>query len=66
MEHNGLIISEVEAGSIADELGLRPGDKLVYINREPVRDVLDYRFLCANEELVATIITQRVRNGSWR
>ncbi|MDO7786492.1 DUF512 domain-containing protein [Desulforamulus aquiferis] len=59
MEHNGLIISEVEAGSIADELGLKPGDKLVYINREPVRDVLDYRFLCANEELVATIITQR-------
>lgn len=59
MEHNGLTIAGIEEGSIAEQLDISLGDKLVYINKEPVRDILDYRFLCATEELVATIITQQ-------
>lgn len=44
-------ILSVDQGSIASELGLRSGDVLRRINGKPVRDVLDYRFLIA-EELV--------------
>ncbi|ABO49693.1 protein of unknown function DUF512 [Desulforamulus reducens MI-1] len=57
MKNNGLYITDVENGSIAEEIGIQPGDRLVAINKEPIRDVLDYRFLCANEEVLAKIVT---------
>jgi len=41
----------VRAGSIAAELGLRPGDALLSINGHILRDVIDYRFYGAEEEL---------------
>lgn len=37
-------ITVIQAGSIADQAGLRAGDELLAINAEPVRDILDYRF----------------------
>lgn len=37
-----LEILTVEPGSIADELGLLPGDSLLAVNGEPVNDLLDY------------------------
>lgn len=58
MTDNGLLITGVEQQSIGDELGLKPGDKLVAINDQPIRDILDYRFLCAAEELLAKVVTQ--------
>src|SRR6185437_14508819 len=44
-------ITAVTPGSIADDLGLRPGDRLVQIDNQPVRDVVDYRFLSAAEDI---------------
>lgn len=46
-------IIEVEAGSIAQELGLEPGDFLCTLNGQPVRDVLDYRYQLDTEALTA-------------
>ncbi len=37
-----LEILTVEPGSIAEELGLQPGDSLLAVNGEPVNDLLDY------------------------
>jgi regulator of sigma E protease len=37
IEEGELYIREVQPGSIAEEAGLRPGDKLLSINREPLR-----------------------------
>jgi putative radical SAM enzyme (TIGR03279 family) len=37
-----LEILTVEPGSIADELGVQPGDCLLAVNDEPVNDLLDY------------------------
>lgn len=37
-----LEILTVEPGSIADELGVQPGDSLLAVNGEPVNDLLDY------------------------
>ncbi len=44
-------IVDIESGSIARELGIKPGAKLLSINGNPVRDMLDYRFYVSAEEL---------------
>jgi putative radical SAM enzyme (TIGR03279 family) len=41
----------VDAGSLADGLGIRPGDHLVSINSYALRDVIDYHFYAAEERL---------------
>lgn len=51
MKRRGLKISMVEPGSIADELGLAAGDRVTAINGEPVRDLIDFRYLAADELL---------------
>lgn len=48
MIHGGEIV-RVQPGSIAEELGLEPGDVLRTINDHPLRDVIDYRFYSATE-----------------
>ena len=47
----GGVVAAVRAGSIAAELGLQPGDVLLSINGHILRDVIDYRFYGAEEEL---------------
>ena len=49
------MISRVLPDSIAEELGLEPGDKLISVNGQPVEDVFDYRYLM-NEELVVLLV----------
>ncbi|MDD5804970.1 MAG: PDZ domain-containing protein, partial [Clostridia bacterium] len=48
---NKHVISIVQEGSIAQELELVPGDVLLSVNRQPVEDIFDYRYLM-NEEYV--------------
>jgi NifB/MoaA-like Fe-S oxidoreductase len=47
----GGMIAEIAPGSIAAELGLAPGDTLLAINGRALRDVIDYRFLIADERV---------------
>jgi len=49
-------ISQVLPESIADELGLTPGDSLVSINGTKMQDLIDYKFLCADEFLELEIV----------
>lgn len=51
MSVNGLIVSRVDRGGIADELGIASGDRICAVNGRPVRDILDYRFLTADDTL---------------
>jgi putative radical SAM enzyme (TIGR03279 family) len=51
------VIARVAEGSIAEREGLRPGDQMVSINGHVLRDVIDYRFYGAEEEL--EIIVER-------
>jgi len=44
-----MIIKAVDKDSIAEELGVRPGDVLHQVNGQKVGDVLDYRFFIAEE-----------------
>ena len=45
------LISHVFPGSIAEEVGFEVGDRLVAINGQPPRDLIDYQFLCADDAL---------------
>ena len=45
------VVDSVEPGSIGDELGFEPGDQLLSINGIRPRDLIDYRYLCVEEEL---------------
>ncbi len=53
----GHLIASIEEGSIAKELELKAGDRLISINGEKIRDVFDYRYLCASEELTLMVLT---------
>ncbi|MDR7897871.1 TIGR03279 family radical SAM protein [Thermosynechococcus sp. JY1334] len=50
------VVAAVEPGSIAAELGFEPGDALVAINGDRPRDLIDYRFLCAEEYLTLEVL----------
>ena len=52
------IIKSVEAGSIAEELEIEPGDVLLTINDEEIGDIFDYRFLIKDEYIEAVIRKQ--------
>lgn len=42
-EEKGVVITGVEAGSIAQEAGFQPGDVILEINRQPIRSIDDYK-----------------------
>jgi putative radical SAM enzyme (TIGR03279 family) len=46
--HIGALVKDVATGSIADDLGLRPGDRIERINGYAVRDILEYSFLTSD------------------
>lgn len=48
-------IAQVDADSIAQELGIEPGDLLVAINGQPLVDLMDYQYYQALEELTLTV-----------
>ena len=50
-------IADIEAGSIADELMLEIGSRVVRINGEPVRDGIDFTFLLADEQVELETVT---------
>jgi len=51
----GLLIECVEPGSIAMEMEIEPGDRLLCINGNPIRDIIDYGFFSADDELLLEI-----------
>jgi putative radical SAM enzyme (TIGR03279 family) len=48
----GGVVDTVDAGSPADRAGIRPGDVLLSINGNKLRDAIDYQFFSADEEVL--------------
>jgi putative radical SAM enzyme (TIGR03279 family) len=49
------VVAAVEPGSIGEELGFQPGDRLVSINGSRPRDLIDLQVLVGEEELVLEV-----------
>lgn len=56
-------VAQVQAGGIAEELGIEPNDVLVSINHRPVADLLDYMDLMLEE--VLTLQIQKPDGQVW-
>ena len=52
------LIKEVLPGSIAEEMEIEAGDYLLSVNGQEIHDIIDYRFLAADEELLLEIEKQ--------
>ncbi len=50
------LVTQVRPDSIAAELGFEPGDRLVTINHQQPRDLIDYQFFCADEILTLEVL----------
>jgi putative radical SAM enzyme (TIGR03279 family) len=64
LRRQGVIITEVEPGSLAEELELSPSDRIVRVNGRPVRDYLDFRFQTAGETEL-TLQVKRSNGETW-
>lgn len=49
------IIKNITPGSIAEEVGIEKNDILISINGKEVKDIIDYKFLADDEELLIEI-----------
>jgi NifB/MoaA-like Fe-S oxidoreductase len=49
------LIVKVERSSIADDIGLAPGDTLISIDGKEINDILDYHFWVRSEQLELSI-----------
>jgi len=56
-------IVEIEPNSIAQELGIQPGDFLLAVDNQPVVDFFDFRMAQASEELEITI--EKANGEQW-
>jgi putative radical SAM enzyme (TIGR03279 family) len=64
MNHKGLRVKALDA-KVAEETGIRPGDRIRRVNGHPIEDELDYRFHAAGEE-GATVEVQECEGGDCR
>ena len=58
MKQKGHIVLSVEADSIAEELEIQAGDKLLAINGEEIADIFDYQFMI-QEEYIEVLIEKQ-------
>ena len=49
LRRSGVQVMGVEPDSIAEEMGLEAGDRLIRVNENRLRDVLDWRFYAGGE-----------------
>ncbi len=59
----GDLIKEVLEGSIAEEMEIEPGDVLLSVNGQKIRDVFDYRFYVKDEFL--EILIRKADGEEW-
>lgn len=55
MKKHEHIVETVEKDSIARELGIEPGDRLISINGQEIEDIFDYQYYVEDEELLLLI-----------
>ncbi|MFZ5639726.1 MAG: DUF512 domain-containing protein [Bacillota bacterium] len=56
MATGGARVETVEPGGIAEEVGIEPGDVITAVNGRPLQDLIDFRFLSADENIELEIV----------
>lgn len=54
--NKGHLIGKIEEGSIAEEMNIEPGDRLLKINDQDIGDIFDYQYLVQDEHLDVLIL----------
>ena len=63
MANKTYTIYKVLPGSIAEEMEIEPGDKLISINNEPIEDIFDYHYL-TNDDFI-TVLIEKPNGEEW-
>ena len=63
MKKHEHIVKNVEAGSIAEELGIEPGDRLLAIDGQEIEDIFDYQFYEESDELL--LLIEKAGGEQW-
>lgn len=63
MQQKEHVIDAVEPGSIAQEMGIEPGDVLLAVNGRMIQDVFDYHFLINDD--VLTVLIRKPDAQEW-
>lgn len=48
---NEMRVLHIENGSLAEEIGLLPNDEIISINKQPIRDVIDFQYWAADDDV---------------
>ena len=57
------VVKSIIPGSIADELGIEPGDRLLSINGNMIEDIFDYQFYSEDEEIL--LLIEKADGEQW-
>lgn len=57
------IIQRIEPGSIAEEMGMEPGDELLEINGNRVEDIFDYQYLIQDDYI--EVLIRKAGGEEW-
>jgi len=49
------LVAHIAPGTLGEEIGIEPGDQIVKVNGHPLRDILDFQFYAADEEVILEI-----------
>lgn len=56
MSIKGARVDNIEPGGIAEEVGIEPGDVITAIDGQPLEDLIDFRYLCADENIELEVV----------
>ncbi|HKM34857.1 MAG TPA: DUF512 domain-containing protein [Lachnospiraceae bacterium] len=63
MKKNGHVIKAVEKGSIAEELGLKSGDRILKVDDTEVEDIFDYQFFI--QDTYIEVLAKTAEGEEW-
>ncbi|MDR3587894.1 MAG: DUF512 domain-containing protein [Desulfosporosinus sp.] len=59
----GLVVAAVDVGSIAEEMEIQVGDRVLAVNEEELNDIIDFQFGISDEEF--TLLVEKINGELW-
>jgi serine protease Do len=66
VDGSGVVVTEVEAGGVAQMKGIQKGDVIREVNRQPVTRVEEVNALLSHREAGAKVLLRITREGAAR